>query len=119
MQCQPNHPPVSNNATCPPNLVAVIHQHMSFFVDIVTEDSFYENLTIGVVKLLEASPCVKHVKVERRSACDRSALSSWEQRHGCLLPEDLKSFYASIDGFSLTWSLDIAGKKLEMKYNEK
>ncbi|XP_015126950.1 tubulin polyglutamylase complex subunit 2 [Diachasma alloeum] len=84
---------------------------MSFFVDIVTEDSFYENLTLGVVKLLEASPCVRHVKVERRSACDRSALSSWEQRHCCLLPEDLKSFYASIDGFSLTWSLDIAGEE--------
>lgn len=83
---------------------------MSFFVDIVTEDSFYENLTLGVVKLLEANSCVKNVKVERRSACERSLLSSWEQRHCCLLPDDLKSFYTSIDGFSLTWSLDIAGK---------
>lgn len=82
---------------------------MSFFVDIVTEDSFYENLTLGVVKLLENSPCVKNVKVERRSACERSALSSWEQRHCCMLPEDLKSFYASIDGFLLTWCLDISG----------
>lgn len=82
---------------------------MSFFVDIVTEDSFYENLTLGVVKLLEASPCVKNVKVERPSACERSAISSWEQKHCCLLPDDLKRFYASTDGFSLNWSLDIAG----------
>lgn len=83
---------------------------MSFFVDIVTEDSFYENLTLGVVRILENSPCVRNVKVERRNACERSALSTWEQRHCCLLPEDLKSFYASIDGFQLTWSLDISGK---------
>ncbi|KAH0564654.1 tubulin polyglutamylase complex subunit 2 [Cotesia glomerata] len=84
---------------------------MSFFVDIVTEDSFYENLTLGVVKLLEASPCVKNVKVERQSACERSAISSWEQKHCCLLPDDLKRFYASTDGFSLNWSLDIAGEE--------
>ncbi|XP_057326167.1 tubulin polyglutamylase complex subunit 2 [Microplitis mediator] len=87
---------------------------MSFFVDIVTEDSFYENLTLGVVKLLEASPCVKNVKVERRSACERSAISSWEQKHCCLLPDDLKRFYASTDGFSLTWSLDIAGEEFSV-----
>lgn len=83
---------------------------MAFFVDFVTEDTFYENLTLGVVKLLENNPCVRNVKVERRMACERSVLSSWEQRHCCFLPEDLKNFYASIDGFSLTWSLDIAGK---------
>ncbi|KAK0092151.1 hypothetical protein PV326_002080 [Microctonus aethiopoides] len=94
---------------------------MSFFVDIVTEDSFYENLTLGVVKLLENSPCVKNVKVERRSACERSALSSWEQRHCCMLPEDLKNFYASIDGFLLTWCLDISGEEFpvgKMMVNE-
>lgn len=82
---------------------------MSFFVDIVSEDSFYENLTLGVSKLLEVNPCVKNVQLERRGACDRAALSTWEQKHCCLLTEDLRNFYTSTDGFLLTWSLEISG----------
>ncbi|XP_012287821.1 tubulin polyglutamylase complex subunit 2 [Orussus abietinus] len=84
---------------------------MSFFVDIVTEDSFYENLTLGVVKILENSPCVRNVLVERRNACDRNSLTSWEQRHCCVLPDDLRNFYSSIDGFLLTWSFEVAGEE--------
>ncbi|XP_058795657.1 tubulin polyglutamylase complex subunit 2 [Phymastichus coffea] len=84
---------------------------MSFFVDIVSEDSFYENLMLGVSKLLEANPCVKNVQLERRGACDRAALSTWEQKHCCLLTEDLRNFYASTDGFLLTWSLEISGEE--------
>lgn len=84
---------------------------MSFFVDIVTEDSFYENLMLGVVKILENSPCVKNVRVERRNGCESTAITNWEQRHGCVLPEDLRNFYASIDGFLLLWNLEIAGEE--------
>ncbi|KAL2721302.1 tubulin polyglutamylase complex subunit 2 isoform X4 [Vespula maculifrons] len=84
---------------------------MSFFVDVVTEDSFYENLTLGVVKILENSPCVKNVRVNRRNGCERNAIVNWEQRHGCVLPEDVKNFYASIDGFLLQWNLEIAGEE--------
>ncbi|XP_048487936.1 tubulin polyglutamylase complex subunit 2 isoform X2 [Plutella xylostella] len=36
-------------------------------------------------------------------SCDRVALSTWEQRHSAALPEDLRNFYASTDGFQLTW----------------
>lgn len=85
------------------------NETMSFFVDVVTEDSFYENLTLGVVKILENSPCVKNVRVNRRNGCERNAIANWEQRHGCVLPEDVKNFYASIDGFLLQWNLEIAG----------
>lgn len=83
---------------------------MSFCVDIVTEDSFYENLTLGVVKILENSSCVRNVRVERRNGCESGAITNWEQRHCCALPEDIRNFYASIDGFLLQWNLDIAGK---------
>ena len=82
---------------------------MSFFVDNVTEDSFYENLTLGVVKILENSSCVKNVQVDMRSACERTAISTWEQKHCCSLPEEIRNFYSSIDGFLLTWNLEIAG----------
>lgn len=82
---------------------------MSFCVDIVTEDSFYENLTLGVVKILESSPCVRNVRIERRNGCESGAITSWEQRHCCALPQDIRNFYTSIDGFLLQWNLDIAG----------
>lgn len=82
---------------------------MSFFVDIVTEDSFYENLTLGVVRILEGTPCVKNVRIERRNGCEAGAITSWEQRHCCALPEDVRNFYTSVDGFLLSWSLEIAG----------
>ncbi|XP_017880853.1 tubulin polyglutamylase complex subunit 2 [Ceratina calcarata] len=84
---------------------------MSFFVDIVTEDSFYENLTLGVVKILESFPYVKNVRVEHRNGCENAAITSWEQRHCCTLPEDVRNFYASIDGFLLQWNLEIAGEE--------
>ncbi|XP_076756095.1 tubulin polyglutamylase complex subunit 2 [Xylocopa sonorina] len=87
---------------------------MSFFVDIVTEDSFYENLTLGVVKILESFPYVKNVRVDRRNGCETTTIASWEQRHCCTLPEDVRNFYASIDGFLLQWSLEIAGEEFSV-----
>ncbi|XP_049867344.1 tubulin polyglutamylase complex subunit 2 [Pectinophora gossypiella] len=77
---------------------------MSFCVDLVSEDSFYENITLGVTKLLESDPRICNVNVERRYPCDRVAITTWEQRHSAVLPEDLRNFYASSDGFQLSWS---------------
>lgn len=82
---------------------------MSFYVDIVTEDSFYENLTLGVVKILENLPYIKNVRIDRRNGCESTTITNWEQRHCCVLPEDVKNFYVSIDGFLLQWNLEIAG----------
>ncbi|XP_033185104.1 tubulin polyglutamylase complex subunit 2 [Bombus vancouverensis nearcticus] len=84
---------------------------MSFFVDIVTEDSFYENLTLGVVKILESFPYVKNVRVDRRNGCETMAITNWEQRHCVTLPENVRNFYAAIDGFLLQWNLEIAGEE--------
>lgn len=50
------------------------------------------------------------MEVERRPPCDRVALSNWEQRHSATLPEDLRNFYASTDGFQLTWHYKYSGK---------
>ncbi|XP_047544533.1 tubulin polyglutamylase complex subunit 2 [Vanessa atalanta] len=76
---------------------------MSFCVDLVSEDSFYENITLGITKVLESDSRISNVVVERRPPCDRVALSNWEQRHSAALPEDLRNFYASTDGFELSW----------------
>ncbi|XP_076675050.1 tubulin polyglutamylase complex subunit 2 [Andrena cerasifolii] len=87
---------------------------MSIFVDVVTEDSFYENLTLGVVKILENLPYVKDVRVDRRNGCEGLAIANWEQRHSCTFPEDVRNFYASIDGFQLLWNLEIAGEEFPL-----
>ncbi|XP_029037270.1 tubulin polyglutamylase complex subunit 2 [Osmia bicornis bicornis] len=84
---------------------------MSFYVDIVTEDSFYENLTLGVVKILESLAYIKNVRIDRRNGCESTTITNWEQRHCCVLPEDVKNFYVSIDGFLLQWNLEIAGEE--------
>ncbi|XP_045458901.1 tubulin polyglutamylase complex subunit 2 [Melitaea cinxia] len=76
---------------------------MSFCVDLVSEDSFYENITLGITKVLESDSRISNVAIERRQPCDRVAISNWEQRHSAILPEDLRNFYASSDGFELTW----------------
>ncbi|XP_049964447.1 tubulin polyglutamylase complex subunit 2 [Schistocerca serialis cubense] len=87
---------------------------MAFVVDVVSEDSFYENLTLGLIRLLESRPGVKDVSLERRLPCERALLGAWEQRHCCALPADLRHFYASTDGFLLTWSYEYAGEVLPL-----
>uniref|UniRef100_A0A1B6BZZ9 Knr4/Smi1-like domain-containing protein n=1 Tax=Clastoptera arizonana TaxID=38151 RepID=A0A1B6BZZ9_9HEMI len=82
---------------------------MAFVVDVVSEDSFYENLCLGLTKLLENTPGVQDVELEKRLPCERMLISSWEQRHACSLPEDLRQFYSSTDGFKLIWNYNYAG----------
>ncbi|XP_046409199.1 tubulin polyglutamylase complex subunit 2 [Ischnura elegans] len=89
-------------------------------MDASIESSFYENLTLGLVKLLEETPGVQGVELEKRSPCDRQLMNAWEQRYSCVLPEDLKHFYLSIDGFRLIWNYEYAGEVLaigNMKIN--
>ncbi|XP_075216590.1 tubulin polyglutamylase complex subunit 2 [Lycorma delicatula] len=39
-------------------------------------------------------------------------ISSWEQRHSCSLPDDMRQFYAATDGFKLIWNYEYAGEIL-------
>ncbi|GLH10162.1 Uncharacterized protein GBIM_15131 [Gryllus bimaculatus] len=83
---------------------------MSKILDIESEDCFYENLTLGVVHILERTPRVSKIELERLAPCDRLVLTTWEQRHCCTMPEDLRNFYCSTDGFRLTWNYEFAGE---------
>lgn len=40
---------------------------MGFMVDKVSEDSFYENLLLGVSKVLEKNPCISKLTLKRLS----------------------------------------------------
>ncbi|BES90501.1 Hypothetical protein NTJ_03309 [Nesidiocoris tenuis] len=69
----------------------------------VSEDNFHDHLTLGLTRTLRDLPGVQNVILEEREPCEKSLVNSWEQRHSCILPFDLKNFYLSTDGFQLTW----------------
>ncbi|XP_017092410.2 tubulin polyglutamylase complex subunit 2 [Drosophila bipectinata] len=72
------------------------------------EDAFYENLTLGLIKTLSNVPRVCNVTLERRQPLNACQVVNWEQRHCVYLPEDMKKFYLSSDGFVLNWSYQYA-----------
>ncbi|GLV45043.1 uncharacterized protein CBL_14384 [Carabus blaptoides fortunei] len=77
---------------------------MAFVIDKVSEDTFYENILIGLTKILDQNPRIKNVYLERQQACLPSDITLWEQLHRVKLPDDLKDFYLATNGFLLTWS---------------
>ncbi|XP_061469333.1 tubulin polyglutamylase complex subunit 2 isoform X2 [Rhineura floridana] len=66
---------------------------------------YLDKLTLGVTRVLEASPGVTEVTFVEKEPAERHAIVSWEQKNACVLPEDLKNFYLMTDGFHMTWSV--------------
>ncbi|XP_055905791.1 tubulin polyglutamylase complex subunit 2 [Eupeodes corollae] len=72
------------------------------------EDAFYDNLTLGLIKTLSNVPRICNVSIEKRQPCEKAQVLNWEQRHCVYLPEDMKKFYLSTDGFIFYWSYQYA-----------
>ncbi|XP_059608226.1 tubulin polyglutamylase complex subunit 2 [Phlebotomus argentipes] len=68
------------------------------------DDTFYEYLTLNLSKVLNAVPRITNVTCEKRYPCEAGQIATWEQRHNVYLPDDMKRFYLSTDGFTLHWS---------------
>ncbi|XP_014771609.1 tubulin polyglutamylase complex subunit 2 [Octopus bimaculoides] len=66
-----------------------------------------QRITFSVVKYLETKTGVCNVKLHERTGTTKEALSSWEQKNSCLLPDDLKNYYLTTNGIKLTWSVKI------------
>lgn len=77
-----------------------------------SDEAFYENLTLGLMKLLTSIPRVTGVNYDKRPPCERTQITTWEQRHNIYLPDDMKRFFLSSDGFVLTWSYQYSRKLL-------
>lgn len=43
------------------------------------------------------------LNIEKKLPCSRLNVAAWEQNNGVSLPADLKEFYASTDGFEMSW----------------
>lgn len=76
---------------------------MGFVVDKVSEDSFYENLLLGLCKVLEKSPCVSNLSLKRVVGIRQMDIRTWEHNNGVILPEDLRAFFSSTNGFLYTY----------------
>ncbi|XP_014260972.1 tubulin polyglutamylase complex subunit 2-like [Cimex lectularius] len=68
-----------------------------------SEKSFYEKITLGLPSALKKVSGVHKVEIQRKKGCTEDEVLSWEMRNDCRLPEDLRNFYKSTDGFYLTW----------------
>ncbi|XP_051932708.1 tubulin polyglutamylase complex subunit 2 isoform X2 [Hippocampus zosterae] len=66
-----------------------------------------ERLTLGITRILESMPGVVDVRLAEREPAEKRNLLSWEQRNNCILPEDLRDFYLTTDGFTLTWNVKL------------
>ncbi|XP_042902735.1 tubulin polyglutamylase complex subunit 2 isoform X2 [Parasteatoda tepidariorum] len=64
---------------------------------------FIDNLTLGIVKYFEKLPCVKSTVISEKAHVQEAALTAWEQKNGCTLPQDLKNFYLATDGLQIKW----------------
>ncbi|KAL5284256.1 TPGS2 family protein [Megaselia abdita] len=73
-----------------------------------SEDAFFENLTMGLTKTLANVPRITNINIEKRPPCEKAQIANWEQRHCVYLPEDMKKFYMSTDGFVFHWCYQYA-----------
>ncbi|CAL1286040.1 unnamed protein product [Larinioides sclopetarius] len=64
---------------------------------------FIENLTLGIAKYIEKLPCVKSTVISEKTHVQEAALTAWEQKNSCILPQDLKNFYLATDGLQIKW----------------
>lgn len=51
------------------------------------------------------------LNIEKRPPCSRLTVAAWEQNNGASLPPDLKEFYASTDGFEMSWKYQNCNQK--------
>ncbi|KAK2154245.1 hypothetical protein LSH36_273g02001 [Paralvinella palmiformis] len=68
-----------------------------------TEDNLYEKLTFSIIQSLEKRHGVCNINMSTKPPTDRPSIVSWEQKFSCIMPEDLRNFYLTSNGFLLTW----------------
>lgn len=73
-----------------------------------------ERLTLGIIRILENMPGVADVRFAEREPAEKRSLLSWEQRNTCILPEDLRDFYLTTDGFTLHWSVKLDNESVPL-----
>ncbi|XP_052443905.1 tubulin polyglutamylase complex subunit 2 isoform X2 [Carassius gibelio] len=71
---------------------------------------FADRLTLGITRVLENLPGVLDVWFVEKPPAEKRCLLSWEQKNNCALPEDLRDFYLTTDGFMLSWNTKLGNE---------
>lgn len=82
------------------------YSHLAMDEDTKTK-SLFEQMNVGVLRYLESKTGVCKVELESKRPAERPNILAWEQKNTVFLPDDLKSFYLTSDGFLLTWCVKI------------
>ena len=72
-------------------------------IDKITEDSFYENLLLGLLSVIRSCQFVSHIILERFEPATDDQVACWEAANELSLPEDLRNFFRSTNGFSFSY----------------
>lgn len=78
-----------------------------------SDDAFYENLTLGLIKVLSNIPRITSINYDKRNPAERNNVNAWESRHNVNLPSDMKAFYLCTDGFCLFWSYEYSANDVK------
>lgn len=78
-----------------------------------SDDAFYENLTLGLIKVLSNIPRITNINYDKRNPAERSNVNAWESRHNVNLPPDMKAFFLCTDGFCLFWSYEYSANDVK------
>jgi len=88
------------------------YESASFFssdlstVSLASRGGGMERHTLAVVKYLRDHPDVCDVRFSRGAPATEARLREWEVANApCVLPDDLRAFFAQSDGMAVTWSI--------------
>ncbi|XP_048023594.1 tubulin polyglutamylase complex subunit 2 [Megalobrama amblycephala] len=79
-----------------------------------TYKGFVDRLTLGITRVLENLPGVLDVRFAEKAPAEKRWLLSWEQKNNCALPEDLRDFYLTTDGFMLAWNSKLENEVVQV-----
>lgn len=65
-------------------------------------------------KFADCIPRITNVTCEKRLPCEKAQVTAWESRHNIYLPDDMKRFYLSTDGFNFYWSYQYSRKNVKL-----
>lgn len=79
---------------------------MEFVLETLTPDTFYHNLLLGLPKILRKSKKfgLRKTHLTRFLPASPELVAIWEETHDVIMPEDMKNFYYSSNGFLYQWS---------------
>lgn len=83
---------------------------MHFVVDTVSEFTYFQNILLGLADAVDKCVGVKRTYLRKTIPLTLSEISAWEKKEGVSLPDDLRSFYSSSNGYMFEWTYTFDGK---------